>query len=343
MKALRPTVRRDISLFSIEAWERGYRKCLRDHFGWEYPIIFHYDGIRVHFYHTEQDFLHFKSVITKRLIDDDVLFEKLNNQFKKNTAELEKKVSGTFSATEKVPDTFFENLRHISNLIGEIMSFYIFMVSDAFVSARPIAWESRKMSEGILYECDEQVERHMKHGIKRIGIDEKISHVLCVSEYEKLARREWVDIAAIQNRMSGYIFTDSSFCSDRTFEVFCANRGYEFPIHSMQSANQNEVRGAVAYEGRVRGLVTIIHNKQDLCKIKEGDIFVSCMTNATYVVGMQKCAAIVTDEGGITCHAAIMARELCKPCITGTKNATRCLKDGDLVEVDAYKGIVRIV
>jgi len=58
---------------------------------------------------------------------------------------------------------------------------------------------------------------------------------------------------------------------------------------------------------------------------------------------MKKAVAFVTDEGGITCHAAIISREMKKPCIIGTKIATRALKDGDLVEVDANKGVVRKV
>lgn len=58
---------------------------------------------------------------------------------------------------------------------------------------------------------------------------------------------------------------------------------------------------------------------------------------------MRKAGAIVTDEGGITCHAAIVSRELGKPCVIGTKIATKVLKDGDEVEVDAEQGIVRIL
>ena len=58
---------------------------------------------------------------------------------------------------------------------------------------------------------------------------------------------------------------------------------------------------------------------------------------------LTRCGAIVTNEGGLTCHAAIIARELKKPCVIGTKIATKVLKDGDLVEVDANKGIVNIV
>jgi len=58
---------------------------------------------------------------------------------------------------------------------------------------------------------------------------------------------------------------------------------------------------------------------------------------------MKKASAIVTDDGGITCHAAIVSRELGKPCIIGTKIATKVLHDGDLVEVDADNGVVRIL
>ena len=67
------------------------------------------------------------------------------------------------------------------------------------------------------------------------------------------------------------------------------------------------------------------------------------MTTPDYIPAMKKAAAFVTDEGGITCHAAIIAREMKKPCIVGTKIATQILHDGDLVEVDADKGVVRII
>ncbi len=65
------------------------------------------------------------------------------------------------------------------------------------------------------------------------------------------------------------------------------------------------------------------------------------MTVPDFVPAMRKAAAIVTDEGGITCHAAIIARELGKPCVIGTKFATKVFRDGDLVEVDSEVGVVR--
>ncbi|MFH1770872.1 MAG: PEP-utilizing enzyme [archaeon] len=104
----------------------------------------------------------------------------------------------------------------------------------------------------------------------------------------------------------------------------------------------DEVKGSPASPGIVTGTVKIcrdINSTKE--KIKEGDILITGMTLPDYVIYMKKAAAIVTDEGGFTCHAAITARELKKPCVIGTRIATRVFKDGDLVEVDANKGIVR--
>ncbi len=85
----------------------------------------------------------------------------------------------------------------------------------------------------------------------------------------------------------------------------------------------------------------IVKNRQQASEVVEGDIIVSPMTQPDFIPAMQKAAAFVTDEGGVVCHAAVIAREMKKPCIVGTKIATQIFKDGDLVEVDADSGIVR--
>ena len=84
-------------------------------------------------------------------------------------------------------------------------------------------------------------------------------------------------------------------------------------------------------------------DKKDFYKLNRGDILVTTMTSVDFVPVMEKAGAFVTNEGGITSHASIVAREMNKPCIIGTQNATQVLRDGDLVEVDADKGIVKIV
>ncbi|TAN33503.1 hypothetical protein EPN28_01675 [Patescibacteria group bacterium] len=102
-----------------------------------------------------------------------------------------------------------------------------------------------------------------------------------------------------------------------------------------------EVKGAVAYRGKVKGRVRVIKMEYQAQNLLEGEILVSSMTDPDMVPAMKRAAAIVTDEGGLICHAAIVAREMKKPCVIATKIATKIFKDGDMVEVDAEKGIVR--
>ncbi len=102
----------------------------------------------------------------------------------------------------------------------------------------------------------------------------------------------------------------------------------------------NEIKGMIASAGKATGLVKILESSDDMGKVEDGDVIVAVMTRPDYLPAMKKAVAIVTDEGGVTCHAAIVARELKIPCIIGTKNATKILKDGDRIEVDAEKGVV---
>jgi pyruvate,water dikinase len=96
--------------------------------------------------------------------------------------------------------------------------------------------------------------------------------------------------------------------------------------------------GNAAAPGIGSGTVRIVHDLQELVKIKKGDVLVTEMTNPDMVVAMQKCAAIITDEGGMTSHAAIVSREMGIPCIVGTEKATKELKDGQEVTVNGYTG-----
>lgn len=112
-------------------------------------------------------------------------------------------------------------------------------------------------------------------------------------------------------------------------------------LESERPKEAAELKGQGACHGKATGTVRIVLNPRLQKTFNEGDILVTGMTSPDFVPLMKKAAAIVTEIGGITCHAAIVAREMGKPCIIGTKIATKVLKDGDLIEVDAEKGIVR--
>jgi phosphohistidine swiveling domain-containing protein len=103
------------------------------------------------------------------------------------------------------------------------------------------------------------------------------------------------------------------------------------------------LEGQCGSPGKVKAKARVIHHIAHLDQLKKGEILVTAATNPAYVIAMKKAGAIVTDEGGITCHAAIVSRELKKPCVIGTKYATLYLKTGDRVEVNATDGIVKKV
>ena len=107
--------------------------------------------------------------------------------------------------------------------------------------------------------------------------------------------------------------------------------------------NIREIKGVTAHPGKIKGVAKVLFKAIQGKNFKEGEILVATMTTPDYAPIMKKSSAIITDEGGITCHAAIVSREMKKPCIIGTKIATEVLKDGDMVELDADKGIVRIL
>lgn len=118
------------------------------------------------------------------------------------------------------------------------------------------------------------------------------------------------------------------------------------PITTKTQENVKEIEGNVlisglqASPGVASGIVKIVHSMDELSKINKGNILVTTMTNPDMVVAMSKSAAIITDEGGATSHAAIVSREMGIPAVVGTRDATRKLKDGQLVTVDGFTGRV---
>lgn len=111
-------------------------------------------------------------------------------------------------------------------------------------------------------------------------------------------------------------------------------------LKSKDNSNRQVVKGIGASPGYAVGVVKVIKQNQEIAEIEGGEIIVTAMTSPDLVPAMSKSAAIITDLGGLTCHAAIVSRELEIPAIVGTGNATTILRDGQEVTVDAYNGIV---
>jgi len=167
---------------------------------------------------------------------------------------------------------------------------------------------------------------------------------LTSNEIIEILRGGKLPIKEVERRKKGFVFLTKNNVS----KIYTGKRSEE--IHKkLELISKNidpktkELMGQSAMSGKTTGKVCVILEGKDSYKLKSGDILVCSMTSPDYISAMKKSAGIITDEGGLLSHAAIISRELSKPCIIGTKIATKVLKDGDLVEVDANKGVVKIV
>ena len=132
----------------------------------------------------------------------------------------------------------------------------------------------------------------------------------------------------------------------RKVEVYTGSKAKEKETEIFGRANftnLSEIRGWGASLGLVQGKARVIMDPKDARLIKKGEILITAMTSPDFIIAMKKSAAVVTDWGGITSHAAIVSRELGIPCIVGTNITTKVFKDGDRIEVNAFDGIVRKV
>lgn len=167
---------------------------------------------------------------------------------------------------------------------------------------------------------------------------------------EQLTYEEIIEVLEGKTRLIDYsdrVANYNRVCwpEDGAVKQFYFNSGDAFSVlkkmlKERDSDGLNTISGLVACLGRAEGVVRIIKNNKDLQNFQKGEILVASMTQPSYVIVMSKASAIVTDVGGVTSHAAIISREFGIPCIVATKNATKILKDGDHVVVDAVNGLV---
>ena len=145
----------------------------------------------------------------------------------------------------------------------------------------------------------------------------------------------------LDERAKGFIFYNEQLLVGANIDSRLKELDAILEIEGNQQVS--EFAGQVAQSGKTKGTVKIVITREDLAKVTDKDVLVTAMTMPAYLPAMKRAVAFVTDEGGITCHAAIIAREMNKPCIIGTRIATKVLKDDDMVEVDADNGIVKIL
>jgi len=182
--------------------------------------------------------------------------------------------------------------------------------------------------------------RYLKELAKRRKIDFDTLTYLYFPEL-KLLMDNKIKLKEIKARKNGAYFI---FYKDK-FEVYSYKQVKDVldKILMKDIKGVKKLQGMCASRGYAKGRVKVLMNIKEMKKVKKGNILVAPGTRPEVVPAMKRAAAVIIDDGGITSHAAIVSRELGLPCVIGTKVATKVLKDGDLVEVDADQGIIRII
>ncbi len=189
---------------------------------------------------------------------------------------------------------------------------------------------------------DEEYLPHLfKHLKKMYNVKEELWYFMMPTEIIRLLEGKLeIDIEELKKRLEYYLLTlkngdEIIYSGDKAYKQ------YKKRISKEKIENFQELKGTITYKGKVKGIVKIVKLKKDLKNVFKNAILVTSQTTPDFIPVINTLKGIVTDEGGLTCHAAIISREMKVPCVVGTKIATKVLKDGDLVEVDANKGVVR--
>ncbi len=181
----------------------------------------------------------------------------------------------------------------------------------------------------------------IKEILKRFNIPKEAGFYMKICEYKDVLKGKDFDTDCIKKRKATFVWLWDD--TEYYYEGESANKklAEELDGWNLEAEDRDVIQGSVASPGKVRGVAKIVENESQLSKVEKGDILITYMTKPSFLPAMERAAAIVTNEGGVTCHAAIVSREMKKPCVIGIKVATQVFKDGDMVEVDADKGVVK--
>jgi phosphohistidine swiveling domain-containing protein len=214
-----------------------------------------------------------------------------------------------------------------------------FLPSDLQEKSLPILRNARIKTEKLFDEVNSLLKEYTKLIANENNLSNVLTEFLLIEEIEEyLENKNLPSEKELTLRSKGAFI----FCKGTERKVFVGDEYLE--LHTVLAGeNKIEFKGSSGFKGCVKGIARIIFDPVNVNKFDSGDILVTGMTRPEFVPLMEKSAAFVTDAGGLLSHAAIVARELKIPCVLATRNASKIINDGDLIEVDANKGIVKIL
>ncbi len=350
------SITRDWGIIYGQLWHKVFTDKFKKQIGWGYTeVVFEGKEDTISIYRAPEEHIKgMRNYIMKRLNKDAFWLSNHARKVKKQvdlvikwSENIMKKSLSNYSSKElvKIAETFMEKNIELGPRFIMMLWFPIQMENhkkaDKYKKAVDLAIKTREYIEKIGPFVDAFGRKLSLEMVKRAGISENLSRYISYEEMLDYFKKEKiVDKQILNKRRKYFIITNKGILYENINNYF-KKQGHSLKVEKLEGIS--EIKGNSAYPGLVKGKVVIVKNKSMFGKLKQGDILVTTMTTPDFLPIMKKAAGFITDEGGITCHASIVAREMKKSCIVGTKIATKVLKDGDLVEVDADKGIVKIL
>jgi phosphohistidine swiveling domain-containing protein len=198
-----------------------------------------------------------------------------------------------------------------------------------------------------MFEIREQIEKNRAIFAKVLD-DIRKSMKIKASDWEYVSLRQVTDFlesgippSKVEIRENMGISVFAIVNSEKTELHGAAAKEWSEKLITYDNVLQKRIlRGTCASKGKVSGRVRIIHDSNDFSRFQTGEVLVTFITTPPFVPIMAKSVAIITEVGGITSHAAVVSRELGKPCVVGVRDATKILKTGEIVKIDADRGVI---
>ncbi len=348
---------RDIPLSNIYSWHLGYTKGLAKCLGWSYSdtLFYFHDGVSDTMRPEEEHKTMFKNEFLKRNNSDSKWFSSLCKNYDNLLIELKKfykKNKNIKNLTNKQLSKIYLNyVDFIEKVMGPFVIMYWipqwFETENEKKKYKDViesAMKYRKDTEWVFPEGDKLILIISEIINKKLKLDRQLLKLVSKDELiDYLRKGEKPNPDILKERNKGFVYSKKGIIltSSKDIKEIFNEHGYSYITEEFKQ--MNEFKGEIAFRGKVSGHVQKILQKDKIKDFISGNVLVASMTTPEYLPAMKKAAAFITDEGGVTCHAAIVARELKKPAIISTKVATSVLNNNDLVEVDADNGVVRIL
>ena len=347
---------RDFSLCTTDFWHDLLAVDFKKEFGIGInKQVMRFNGRAIEAYRDINEMIEIRDYILDKGLDHQIFSKENVERFRSDvndTVHLIKKVKGADLQT--MIDNFPESIQlwksfypyvAFSNFLPSRWREKLFSMYPEQAEEMADRWyKARLFSEGKFEMMDYYWRDLISQLLEKHNLNKSLCDFVRFSELKDMVNGKFsLDMKELMDRKKGYILYQNNFMLGKDFAEFLNENNFVYDDLNLNT-DIDEFKGQVASQGDiVKGFVQIILNNNEVKIFKKDKILVTSMTVPDFLPAMKRAKAIVTDEGGLTCHAAIVARELSIPCIIGTRIATKVLKNGDLIEMDSNKGEVKIL